>query len=173
MLEHFVFSSRIYFSSSLRWITIPYFRERFWFLCLSIYLSFPDIVIVLAFIMPFPARFFKQKWETMQQHGVFHFCGLGGQGDMLPASKNIQIPVRGRWMFDRLRIYAGSACYLWQTSRREFACCTSIGECLTTHKGVAARFFGKPVRHSGCGRSPGQIKNCHNRGRAGLPCSGS
>lgn len=26
-----------------------------------------------------------------------------------------------------------------QTARREFACCTSLGECLTTHKGVTAR----------------------------------
>ena len=28
---------------------------------------------------------------------------------------------------------------LVQTARREFACCTSLGECLTTHKGVTAR----------------------------------
>ena len=30
---------------------------------------------------------------------------------------------------------------LVQTARREFACCTSLGECLTTHKGVTARLF--------------------------------
>jgi len=30
---------------------------------------------------------------------------------------------------------------LVQTARREFACCTSLGECLTTHKGVIARLL--------------------------------
>ena len=30
---------------------------------------------------------------------------------------------------------------LLQTARREFACCTSLGECLTTHKGVTARLL--------------------------------
>jgi len=30
---------------------------------------------------------------------------------------------------------------LVQTARREFACCTSLGECFTTHKGGTARLF--------------------------------
>ena len=46
-------------------------------------------------------------------------------------------------MFARLRIYAGSACYSWQITRREFACCASLGERLTTHKGVSALVFVK------------------------------
>ena len=96
MLEHFVFSSRIYFSSSLRWITIPYFRERFLFLCLSISLSFLDIAIVLTFTMPFPARFLKQKCTGGLCRTGLHFCGLGGQGDMPSASANIQIPMEGK-----------------------------------------------------------------------------
>ena len=29
---------------------------------------------------------------------------------------------------------------LLQIARREFACCTSLGECPITHKGVTARF---------------------------------
>lgn len=33
---------------------------------------------------------------------------------------------------------------LLQISRRGFACCTSLGECLTTHKGVTARFLLSP-----------------------------
>lgn len=35
----------------------------------------------------------------------------------------------------------GSACYLWQISRREFACCTSLGECSTTHKDIIVHFW--------------------------------
>jgi hypothetical protein len=33
---------------------------------------------------------------------------------------------------------------LLQIARREFACCTSLGECFTTHKGVTARSIVKP-----------------------------
>lgn len=47
-------------------------------------------------------------------------------------------------MFARLRIYAGSACYSWQITHREFACCASLGEHLTTHMGVSAPVFVKP-----------------------------
>lgn len=46
----------------------------------------------------------------------------------------------------------GSACYLWQTARREFACCTSLGECLTTHMGVAAPVFEKPCGGDSLGK---------------------
>ena len=54
-------------------------------------------------------------------------------------------------MFARLRIYAGSACYSWQITRREFACCASLGEHLTTHKGVSAPAFVKPFGYSALG----------------------
>ena len=54
-------------------------------------------------------------------------------------------------MFARLRIYAGSACYSWQITRREFACCASLGERLTTHMGVIALVFVKPFGHLALG----------------------
>ncbi len=111
MLEHFVFSSRIYFSSSLRWITIPYFRERFLFLCLSISLSFLDIVIVLVFIMPFPARFLKQNTQPDFTKRCCIFAFKGVRGIFPLQAKTFRFPWEERWMFVRLRIYAGSACY--------------------------------------------------------------
>ena len=40
---------------------------------------------------------------------------------------------------------------LVQTARREFVCCTSIGECLTTHMGVTALAFVKPCGYLALG----------------------
>lgn len=80
MLEHFVFSSRIYFSSSLRWITIPYFRERFLFLCLSISLSFQAIVIILAFYNAVSGTAFEAKIHGQALSGNAEFLHLRGSG---------------------------------------------------------------------------------------------
>ncbi len=44
----------------------------------------------------------------------------------------------------------GSACYLWQTARREFACCTSLGECPTTHIRALPPVLCKDFKVSGC-----------------------
>ena len=40
---------------------------------------------------------------------------------------------------------------LVQTARREFACCASLGERLTTHKGVSAPAFVKPFGYLALG----------------------
>ena len=142
MLEHFAFSSRIYFSSSLRWITIPYFRERFLFLCLSISLSFLDIVVVFVFYNAVSGTSFEAKMHGRALPDGAAFLRLRGSGGYaLCKRKRLSFH---EWKDGRLTacVYTQAVlAFLVQTARREFACCASLGERLTTHKGVTARLL--------------------------------
>ena len=66
----------------------------------------------------------------------------GARGETSPYKQIFQIPAPGG--FGKIGACEGTQAVLAilvQTARREFACCTSLGECLTTHKGVTARLL--------------------------------
>ena len=64
---------------------------------------------------------------------------------MLPASQFLQVSTCKKLGEIEAHVMTWAVlAILVQTARREFACCTSLGECLTTHKGVTARSFVKP-----------------------------
>ena len=63
----------------------------------------------------------------------------------------LKFPLGETWANRSLWTSIGSACYSWQITRREFACCASLGEHLTTHMGVSAPVFVKPFGYLALG----------------------
>ena len=91
--------------------------------------------------MPFPAVSIYACKNQKFRFGNYWFWKHQGVRGIFPLQANFFKFLNGR----NLREWClwgntGSACYLWQISRREFACCTSLGECATTHKDIIVHF---------------------------------
>jgi hypothetical protein len=114
---------------------------------------------------------FWRKKSEISVKVITDFCSIRGSGGYalckLIFSKFLLEEIWGKW--ECVMTHSVLAVLL-QIARREFACCTSLGECVTTHKGVPAHFLDS-LWLSTCCASLGEYVTTHKGVSARLPDS--